>query len=255
MLTNTFTQHTTQASPSTTTYAIMGFSYSLATQRRLVFVYLLALGVTLCTFTPLWQANSKVVSPTSLFTTPSSEFWFPPLTLVEENHNDKYSIISPHTTNDTRVVTEQSHAAAKHSTKIIINRAKWLKYKQRWHKNRPKLTDLIVDTREKITGDVRPLLDFAILGHAKCATSFLMQWLAVHPEVQIWKEEVCDLYDRQPAGLVSRLYKELAEGGQYNRGFKCPGHFSRRSLSYFQKYFPRTHLIVGLRHPIRWFER
>jgi hypothetical protein len=40
--------------------------------------------------------------------------------------------------------------------------------------HRPKLNALIKDTEEGITGDVRFLLDFAILGHAKCATSFMI---------------------------------------------------------------------------------
>lgn len=120
-------------------------------------------------------------------------------------------------------------------------------------KARPPLESLIKDADRGVTGHVSFLLDWAIIGHAKAATSFIMKWLSKHPEVKTWDKEVCDLYDNKPAGLVKRLYTELPEG-KYKRGFKCPGHFSRRSIRYFKKYFSKTRVIVGVRHPVRWFE-
>jgi hypothetical protein len=122
-----------------------------------------------------------------------------------------------------------------------------------WHEDRPPLNSLITD-KGKIKGDVSPLLDFAILGHAKCATSFIMNWLSVHPEIQIFDTEVCDLNEGRPTDLVQKLYNELDTGSQYKRGFKCPGHFSRNSVRDFRRYFRHTRIIVGLRHPVRWFE-
>jgi hypothetical protein len=120
-------------------------------------------------------------------------------------------------------------------------------------KPRPPLNTLITDDDRGVVGHVSFLLDWAIIGHAKTATSFIMKWLSKHPEIRTWEHEVCDLYDNKPAGLVKRLYEELPEGN-YKRGFKCPGHFSRRSIRYFKKYFSKTRVIVGLRHPVRWFE-
>ena len=112
------------------------------------------------------------------------------------------------------------------------------------------------ETKEdKITGPVDWLLDFAILGHAKCATTYLMNWLRQHEKVQMHGYEVCDLNNRQPASLVRKLFTELPAGEQFMRGFKCPGHFSREPLRYFRQYLQKTKLIVGLRHPVRWFER
>ena len=120
------------------------------------------------------------------------------------------------------------------------------------------------DDSSNIIGDVRFLLDFAILGHAKCATSYIMKYLHAHERVQIWDYEVCDLYDHRPARLVHKLYTELGSNRNRNRnnnnnkllwrGFKCPGHFSRQAMRYFRRYFDRTRLIVGLRHPVWWFE-
>ena len=135
------------------------------------------------------------------------------------------------------------------------------KKKQRYHKPKaeqhegfPPL-DRLVNQDDKITGSVDWLLDFAILGHAKCATTYLMNWLRQHDSVQMHDREVCDLNNRQPATLVRKLYTELPAGEDYLRGFKCPGHFSREPLRYFRQYVRKTKLIVGLRHPVRWFER
>lgn len=122
------------------------------------------------------------------------------------------------------------------------------------HDGFPPLDRLVNHDGDKITGKVDWLLDFAILGHAKCATTFVMNWLRQHEQVQMWDHEVCDLNNRQPASLVRKLYTELPAGDNYLRGFKCPGHFSREPLRYFRQYFKHTKLIVGLRHPVKWFE-
>jgi hypothetical protein len=127
------------------------------------------------------------------------------------------------------------------------------KYRERWHKDRPPLESLI-SKKGGLQGDVSPLLDFAILGHAKCATSFIMNWLSAHPEIQIFDREVCDLNEGRPADLVQKLYQELDTGSQYKRGFKCPGHFSRNSFRDLRRNFRHTKIIVGVRHPVRWFE-
>lgn len=133
--------------------------------------------------------------------------------------------------------------------------------KQRYHKPKAKQhegfppLDRLVNADDKISGSVDWLLDFAILGHAKCATTYLMNWLRQHDSVQMHDREVCDLNNRQPASLVRKLYTELPAGEDFVRGYKCPGHFSREPLRYFRQYFTKTKLIVGLRHPVRWFER
>jgi hypothetical protein len=80
-----------------------------------------------------------------------------------------------------------------------------------------------------------------------------MKWVQTHPQVQIFDHEVCDLYDGKPAALAHKLYNDLPQG-LYQRGFKCPGHFARRSMRFFRRYYGNTKLVVGLRHPIWWFE-
>jgi hypothetical protein len=50
-------------------------------------------------------------------------------------------------------------------------------------RRRPPLDQLVQG--DAITGNVSWLLDFAILGHAKCATTFLSSWFREHPSVQV----------------------------------------------------------------------
>jgi len=55
------------------------------------------------------------------------------------------------------------------------------------HEGFPPLDRLVRkdDKGERITGPVDWLLDFAILGHAKCATTYLMNWLRQHESVRM----------------------------------------------------------------------
>jgi hypothetical protein len=73
--------------------------------------------------------------------------------------------------------------------------------------------------------------------------------------VSVWEEEVCTLYNYQPAVLARKLYSDFPQSNvTTHRGFKCPGHFSYQYLRYFRRYFTNARIIVGVRHPIRWFE-
>jgi hypothetical protein len=135
-----------------------------------------------------------------------------------------------HRNDNSKVNVEEKQATTKH--KAIIQR--------------PPLEQLIKDEERGVKGDVSFLLNWAILGHAKAGTTFIKNWVGRHPEISTWEDEVCDLYDNKPAGLAKRLYTELAPDKL--RGFKCPGHFSRRSMRHFHKYYPHTKLIVGVRY-------
>jgi hypothetical protein len=41
---------------------------------------------------------------------------------------------------------------------------------------------------------------------------------------------------------------------QIKFGLKCPGVLYRSDIQLYRQFFPRTKLIVGLRHPVSWFE-
>jgi hypothetical protein len=81
-----------------------------------------------------------------------------------------------------------------------------------------------------------------------------MNWLADHPEVQMHKEELHAMQYGQPEKLVEMLY-ELEPGFQYKRGYKAPRDVTNvKALEAFAKHFPETKLVVGVRHPLLWFQ-
>jgi hypothetical protein len=121
-------------------------------------------------------------------------------------------------------------------------------------KDWPPLKSLIGDRDSDIRADVQFLLDFAIVAHPKTATTFTMNWLASHEEIQMHQTELHDLQMGKPAAMVSTMYA-LPAGRQYKRGYKAPNDLTNHhALQAFQKYWPKTKLMVGLRHPVLWFE-
>jgi hypothetical protein len=107
-----------------------------------------------------------------------------------------------------------------------------------------------------ITGDASWLLSFSIIGFPKCGTSTLMIHLGNHPQVRIFKDERCDMSYRRQAVLIRDLYNGFQPVGSAElvRGIKCPGDLENTKLAIpnYQKFFPKTRYIVGIRHPILW---
>jgi hypothetical protein len=112
--------------------------------------------------------------------------------------------------------------------------------------------------------DISWLLDFSIIGFAKTGTTSMLRHLALITHMP--PSETCDLSDSGAAKLVKDLYAdrnkrlEVAEkhGEELNeqlRGIKCPQDISSDvAVHNYAKYFPNTKLIVGVRHPVLWFE-
>ena len=67
--------------------------------------------------------------------------------------------------------------------------------------------------------------------------------------------ELTCLSKGRPVQAIWELYTMLQEG-DYKRGFKSPWDITNRggALDSIRTYWPQTKLIVGLRHPVRWFE-
>lgn len=83
--------------------------------------------------------------------------------------------------------------------------------------------------------------------------------LCDHPEAQCPFKEVNDLSLGRPTWLVERLY-ELPKGN-YKRGYKSPKEFAfeeassqANAMKYLSEYWPQTQVLIGLRHPVHWFE-
>jgi hypothetical protein len=61
------------------------------------------------------------------------------------------------------------------------------------------------DTKQRITGDVQFLLDFAIIGFAKSGTTALSKWLDTHPEISDFLHE-CGMLIKIKLRISSRDY-------------------------------------------------
>jgi hypothetical protein len=120
--------------------------------------------------------------------------------------------------------------------------------------SRPPLSALVGDNAFDIKQDVQFLMDFAIVGHPKTATSTTLRWLESHNEVQVHSAELNTLGVGTPTDHVRALYN-LTAGSQYKRGYKAPRDIgNRKALQALYNYWPKTKLIVGLRHPVSWFQ-
>lgn len=105
-----------------------------------------------------------------------------------------------------------------------------------------------------IKRDVQCIMDFAIIAHPKTATSSTLKWLNEHPEVVLPPVEINALPMGQPAEHVRILYN-LSSEVDMKRGYKAPRDLiNPRSLYSIYNFWPKTKLIVGLRHPVLWFE-
>jgi Sulfotransferase domain len=121
--------------------------------------------------------------------------------------------------------------------------------------HRPALDALVKEgSKTDIIGDVQFLLDFAIVGYPKTATSAMTRWLSSHQEIQMYDHEIYYLKDNEPAEMVRALHL-LPEGDQFKRGYKAPRDIHNPpAVKAFTRYFPNTKFMIGLRHPVLWFE-
>jgi hypothetical protein len=123
----------------------------------------------------------------------------------------------------------------------------------------------ILDKSGSVRGDISNLLHFAIVGFGKCGTTTAAVWLNRHPDLQCFPQEIYDLRNGRFSKFLRKMYilpsRQTVEGPDapmdYLRGYKSPMDLANRqspALDYWSNVFPTTKLIVGIRHPVRWFE-
>ena len=105
-----------------------------------------------------------------------------------------------------------------------------------------------------ITGDVNWLLSFSIVAFPKCGTSSLMAYLRNQTEsIYMFDYERCELGWKQEVSLVRDLHANYRPGLQM--GIKCPRDLEVAiAMENYHRYFPKTKFIIGVRHPVLWFE-
>ncbi len=120
--------------------------------------------------------------------------------------------------------------------------------------------------KNRLTNNETPTLDFAIIGFAKTGTTFLHDILANHSQVimyddefwgdeemlRIWLNETVMGYsslDETNRGEEQQSQPQPAK----RRGIKCP-RIVKETARLDQMLVNTSRVIVGVRHPVRWFE-
>lgn len=133
----------------------------------------------------------------------------------------------------------------------------------------PEFYDIVDKDTQQIIGNPQFLLDFAIIGNGKCGTTSLQSLLRTHSEVYLPKAEVLELSFGTEYMMIERLYKQYVKNIQSSSsskttsssssvrifGYKNPGEIRLpNSIRFLHRYFPKTVLLIGIRHPVLWFE-
>jgi hypothetical protein len=117
-------------------------------------------------------------------------------------------------------------------------------------------TSFTASRNESITSqdDLQSLLDFAIIGPPKMATTFLLYRLNEQPKLISSRHELKALQDGNLELFIKNM-SALPTCEGCKRFYKKPGDsYSPRALDIYRKHFPKAKMIIGLRHPLLWFE-
>jgi len=181
------------------------------------------------------------------------------VSLVHIGRNDDASSFHPPIT---------SHSSSKDGFDVDVDVDVELYCRNRSRKECPPISKFVKGY--KIKGNIEWLLDFAVVGSAKCGTSFLLRYLGNSTETLMPKYEVCKMSKNRPDELVQLYYNASLVAGKYHResssetsapgkvinGLKCPKSLGTElGVANFAKYFPNMKYIVTMRHPVKWFQR
>jgi hypothetical protein len=106
----------------------------------------------------------------------------------------------------------------------------------------------------------RRQLDFLVVGFPKCGTTTMLKILSRHTETDIPMIEKCmalnsKFSDSVALNRLDEVVGELSPNKHIKRGIKCPsGIKTYLSLERLQRHSPHARLIVGVRHPISFFQ-
>ena len=129
--------------------------------------------------------------------------------------------------------------------------------KKHWRMLKRRYDFIDTETRQVIA-NISDFLDFAIIGNPKTGTTFLVEWLNRHPDLTLPEREMRHLLrpDDGPAMVVEQfMYMYRRKRGRKQLGYKCPADIREMTaLKHLRDYFPNTKLVVGLRHPVWWFQ-
>ena len=119
-----------------------------------------------------------------------------------------------------------------------------------WYKGNS--TDVLI----KNADDKGPILDFVIAGFPKTGTTTLMANLGRLAPMDI--QDICTPVHQTVYYSYMNWAKKYGED-KILRGSKCPAYLrigasKSNWLVAYSKYLPKTKLIIGIRHPMKWFK-
>ena len=99
------------------------------------------------------------------------------------------------------------------------------------------------------------ILDFVIAGFAKCGTTSMESNLGYITPIPL-ESDVCTPVHQTVYYSHMNWPKKYQEAGKEKllRGTKCPAFIQGDWLKEWSIHLPRTKVIVGIRHPVLWFQ-
>jgi hypothetical protein len=102
----------------------------------------------------------------------------------------------------------------------------------------------------KVDADAKgPILDFVIAGFPKCGTTTLEANLGYYAPMPI--ADVC-VKAHQAVYYAYKNWPQKHGQDKILRGTKCPAYIY--NMKEFSRYLPKAKAIVGIRHPVLWFQ-
>mmetsp|Transcript_20950 Transcript_20950/g.31595 ORF Transcript_20950/g.31595 Transcript_20950/m.31595 type:complete len:408 (+) Transcript_20950:176-1399(+) len=95
------------------------------------------------------------------------------------------------------------------------------------------------------------IIDFVIAGFPKCGTTSMEANLGYVAPMPV--ADVCTPVHQTVYYSYKNWPKQYGKGKPY-RGTKCPAFLQGQWLVEWSEYLPRAKIIVGIRHPVKWFQ-
>ena len=119
--------------------------------------------------------------------------------------------------------------------------------------------------RRRLNYDNNLHLDFALIGFPKTGTTFLLKQLEDHSQIRMSEGEFCQVHNvTSGAERVLTWLTDITSSSSTNKtstgdktkyGIKCPTMVRTMSaIENLMKISDITRLVVGVRHPVKWFE-
>lgn len=106
------------------------------------------------------------------------------------------------------------------------------------------------------SGDKLQYLDFLLAGFAKAGTTSLLHLFDKHDETTVAPTEICHFQtEAEISKLMSQVNHLPVKSVSSKRGIKCPTTiWNTRGLERLVSMNPNLKIVVGVRHPIHWFQ-